>query len=122
MGVVIEATGVDERCIQGIFAAVPERRMTKVMGQAQSFGQILVEAQCPSDRSPDLRNFDAVREPNAVMVAVGRHEDLRLVAQASKGDGVDDPIPVSLENIARTPRAAGKFRMKAAARAVWACG
>jgi hypothetical protein len=49
------------------------------------------------------------------MVAIGRDEHLRLVAQAPERDGVDDPIAVALENVARTSWAGAIFWMQAAA-------
>jgi hypothetical protein len=52
------------------------------------------------------------------MVAIGRHEHLRFVAQAAKADRVDDAIAVSLKRVAgaadaavilvMTPPAAGR--------------
>ena len=39
------------------------------------------------------------------MVAVGRDEHLRLVAQAAEGDRMDDPVAVALEDVARAARA-----------------
>ena len=35
------------------------------------------------------------------MVAVGRKEHLRLVAQATEGDRMDDPVPIALIGITR---------------------
>jgi hypothetical protein len=52
------------------------------------------------------------------MIAVGGDENLRLVAQAAEGDGVDDPVAVALEDVARSARAGLRFRMEAAARLV----
>ena len=49
------------------------------------------------------------------MVAVGRDEHLRLVTKAAKGDGMDDPVAVALEDVARPARAGSVFRMEAAA-------
>ena len=43
MSVVIEAPGIGQRRCQRILAAMAERRMAKVVGKAQCFGQILVE-------------------------------------------------------------------------------
>jgi hypothetical protein len=36
------------------------------------------------------------------MVTVGSNEHLRLVPQAAESDGVDDPVAVALEQVART--------------------
>ena len=40
------------------------------------------------------------------MVAVGRDEHLRLVAQAAEGDRMDDAVAVALEGVALPARAA----------------
>src|SRR5688500_13471812 len=55
-------------------------------------------------------------QPHAEMVAVGRDEHLRLVAQAAEGDRMDDPVAVALEDVARAPRSAVGFPMGPAAR------
>jgi hypothetical protein len=41
-----------------------------------------------------------VSEPNAEVIAIRRDEHLRLVAKATKGDGMDDPVAIALEDIA----------------------
>ena len=103
--------------LERILAGMTERRMAEVMGEAQRLGQVLVEAERAGDRAADLRDFEAVGQPNPVMVAVGRDEHLRLVPQAAEGDRVDDPVAVALEDVARPARAGSVFGMKAAARA-----
>jgi hypothetical protein len=50
------------------------------------------------------------------MIAVGGDEDLSLVAEAAESDGVNDPVAVALENVARATRALVRFGMEAAAR------
>jgi hypothetical protein len=40
------------------------------------------------------------------MIAVGRDEHLRLVAQPPEGDGVDDAVAIALEGVARAARLA----------------
>ena len=93
-----------------------ERRMAEVVGEAQRLGQILVEAERPGDRPADLRDFEAVGQPDPEMVAVGRDEHLGLVAQAAEGDRMDDPVAVALEDVARAARAGVDFGMGPAAR------
>src|SRR3546814_12975674 len=43
------------------------------------------------------------------MIAVGRDEHLRLVAQAAKGDRMDDAVAVALKGVARPPDDAAGF-------------
>jgi hypothetical protein len=35
------------------------------------------------------------------VIAVGRHEDLRLVPQAAEWNGMDDPVAIALKGVAR---------------------
>jgi hypothetical protein len=84
--IVVEAAGIGERGVEGVFTGVAERRVTEIVGEAQSFGEILVEAKGPRHGAADLRDLQAMGQPHAVMVAIGRHEDLRLVSKASEGD------------------------------------
>jgi hypothetical protein len=83
-----------------------EGRVADVVGEAERLGEILVEPQRPGDRAADLRDFQAVGQADPEMVAVGRDEDLRLVAEAPERDRVDDPVAVALEGVARPARLA----------------
>ena len=76
--IMIEPAMRDHRGFQRVLARMAEGRVTDVMGKAQGLGQIFVQPQRPGDAAADLRDFDAVRQPDAIVVAVGRHEDLRL--------------------------------------------
>src|SRR5260221_11950579 len=90
--------------------------MTEVVCEAQSLGQILVETQRASHRPPDLGDFEAVRQPHPIMIAVGRDEHLGLVAQAPERDGVDQPIAIALEDVAGAARAAAILGVEPSAR------
>src|SRR3546814_3495351 len=81
MSVVVEPTFIHHRRLQRILAGVAEGWMADIVREAQRLGQILVEPERSRDRPPDLRDFEAVRQPDAKMVAVGRQENLRLVTQ-----------------------------------------
>ena len=117
LGIVVEPAGIAQRGAQRILAGMAERRMAEVMGEAQRLGQVLVEPERAGDRAADLRDLQAVGQPDPVMIAVGRDEDLRLVAQAAEGDRVDDPVAVALEDVARAARAGIAFGVEPAARA-----
>ena len=54
-------------------------------------------AERPSRGPGDLAHLERVGEPDAVVVALGREEHLRLVLQAAERLGVDDAVPVALE-------------------------
>ena len=67
------------------------------MAEADRLDQVLVQPQGTSDRARDLRDLKGVREPRSVVVAGWSDEHLRLVLEAPKGLGVDDPVAVTLE-------------------------
>ena len=120
MGIVVEATGARHRTLQRVLAGMAERRVAEVVGEAERLRQVLVQAEGASDRAPDLRDLYAVGEADPVMIPVGRDEDLRLVTQPAKGDGMDDPVAVALEDVARSARGGVDFRMGPAARLLMA--
>ena len=103
-----------ERRLQRVFAGMAERRMADVMREAQSLGQILVEPKRARDRPADLRDFQAVGEPDAEMIAIGGEKHLRLVTQAAKRDRMDDPIAIALKRVARASDRPARFGMKPA--------
>jgi hypothetical protein len=74
-----------------------ERWMADVMAEPDRLGQILVEPQRPGDGARDLRRLQRVGQPRAVMVALGRHEHLRLVLEPPERLRVHDPVAVALE-------------------------
>ncbi len=87
--------------IQHGLADVAERRVAEVVPEADRLREVLVEPQRARDRARDLRDLDRVREPRAVVVALGRDEDLRLVLQAPEGLGVHDPVAIALQRRAQ---------------------
>src|SRR3546814_4510321 len=99
-----------------------ERRMADIVRQAKGFGQILVEPERARDAAADLRNLDTVGQADAIMIAVGRDEHLRLVTEAAKGDRMDDAVAVALEIVARAAHDAAGFWMAAAAAVFRAAG
>src|SRR3546814_3248685 len=110
----VEAAMRVERRLQRVLPRMAEGRMADVMRQAQRFGQVFVEAQRPRRRAADLRHLQAVGQADAEMIAVGRHEHLRLVAQAAEGDAVDDAVAVPLEHVAWPPHLPAGFGVEAA--------
>src|SRR3984893_3493569 len=83
--------------IQRPFAGVAEWGMAEVVGKRQGLGQILIEAQLPGQRPRNLRHFQRVSEPGAIMIALMEHENLRLVLQAAERGGMDDPVAIAPE-------------------------
>ena len=102
--IVIEPAMGLQAGIQRPLAGMAERRMAEIVGQRQRFRQILVETELPGQRAGDLRHFQRVGQPGAVMIAFVEHENLRLVLQAAKGGGMNHPVAIAPE------RAAGPAR------------
>ena len=91
--------------------------MTDVVGEAERLGQVLVEPERAGNGPADLRDFEAVGEADAEMVAVGRDEHLGLVPEATKRDRMDDAVTVALEGVARSAGDSGFLPVQASARA-----
>ena len=60
-------------------------------------GEVLVQPERSRDRPGDLADLERVREPDPVVVALGREEHLRLVLQPAERLRVDDAVAVALE-------------------------
>ena len=91
------AVALAQAAVENRLADVAERRVAEVVAQADRLGQVLVERERPSDRPRDLRDLERVGQPSAVVVALRRDEDLRLVLQAPERLGVHDPVAVALQ-------------------------
>src|SRR5262245_34937907 len=74
-----------------------KRCMAEVVSQRQGFRQILVESEGAADRACDLRHFEAVGQPGAVMVALVIDKDLGFVGQPAEGRRMNDAVPISLK-------------------------
>jgi hypothetical protein len=106
VGVVIEAAGARHRLLERVLAGMAEGRMADIVGEAERFGEVLVEAEGAGERSADLGDLEAVGEAHPEMVAVGRDEHLSLVTEAAEGHRMDDPVAIALEGVAGPPRLA----------------
>jgi hypothetical protein len=79
VSVVIETARIGEGGIEGVLACMSERWVAEVVSEAERLRQVFVQAKGASDRPTDLSDFEAVRQTNAIMIAIGRNEDLGLV-------------------------------------------
>src|SRR3546814_11070176 len=96
------------RALERILPRMAKGWMADIVRETQRLGQILVEPERAGDAAADLRDLDAVGQANAVMIAVGRDEHLRLVAQAAKGERMDDAVAGALKGGARPPGASAE--------------
>ena len=70
--------------------------------------EYLIKAELPGQRAGDLRHFERVGQPGAVMIALVEHEDLGFVLQAAKCGGMDHPVAIAPERAAGLARRLGK--------------
>jgi hypothetical protein len=85
LGIVVEAALARHGLVQRLLAGMAEGRMAEIVGEGQRLGEILVQREPPRDRTRDLRHLQRVRQAGAVVVALMRDEDLRLVLEPAEG-------------------------------------
>ena len=95
LGVVIESAMGLQAGIERAFPGVPERRMTEVMGQRQRLREILVQAKLARQCAGNLRYFERMGQPGAVMIALVEHEDLGFMLEAAEGGRMDHPVAIA---------------------------
>ena len=81
-----------------------EWRVTEVVREASASAKSSSRRKRARERARDLRDFQRVGEPRAVMVALVEHEDLRLVLEAAEGGRVDDAVAVAAKGAAALAR------------------
>src|SRR5438093_3109202 len=67
------------------------------MAERDRLGEVLVQAERARGRARDVRHLERVRQANAIVVTLGRQEDLRLVLQPSKRLGMNDPVSIAMK-------------------------
>ena len=107
LNVVIEAAPGLHPGLQFVLAGMAEGRMAQVVGQGDRLGQFAVQPQGVGQGSGDLADLQRMGQAGAIVVALMGHEDLGLALQAAEGGGVDDPVAVAGEGVARTARRLG---------------
>src|SRR6516165_716666 len=83
--------------VERLLASVAERGMAEIVSQRQSLREVFVETERAADRARDLRHFEGVGQPCAVMVALVIDKDLRLVRQPTERRRMDDAVAVALK-------------------------
>jgi hypothetical protein len=95
--IVFEPAVLAHALVERILSGVSEWGMPKIVREANSLGQRLVQAEHAGDRAPDLCDFHRVRQSCSVEITLVVDEDLRLVDQPTKGIGVHDAIAITLK-------------------------
>ena len=109
--------------VEHLLADVTERRVAEVVPQADRLGEVLVQPERARHVARDAARLERVREAGAVVIALGRDEDLGLVLEAPERLRVDDPVAVALERravlrVGLRPRPAGGIGRRGERRAV----
>src|ERR1700743_389206 len=99
----VEPEALFQAGIEHLLADVPERWMAEVVPEANRLHQVLVQAQSTRDCARDRRHLERMSQTRAVVVALRRDEDLRLVRQAPECLAMHDPFAVALERSAHAP-------------------
>ena len=97
----VEAAEAGQAVVERPLAGMAEWRMAEVVHQRQRLGEVLVQPQRAGERAGDLDHFQGVGQPGAVMVALVVDEHLRLVGEPAEGGGMDDPVAIAAEIVAR---------------------
>ena len=74
-----------------------ERRVAEIVGERHGFREVFIEAQGARNRPGDLRHFEAVSQPGAVMIALMVNKDLGLVGQPAERGRVDNAVAIALK-------------------------
>ena len=93
----LKAEARPQGSVERRLACVPEGRVTEVVAESDGLREILVQTQRARDRARDTGRLDRVRQPRAVVIALGRDEDLGLVLEPPERLAVHDAIAVALE-------------------------
>jgi len=87
--------------VEGFFARMSEGRVADVVGESESFGELMIQVEGRSDGSRDLRYFERMGEAAPKMIArevVGEAgEDLSLSSKTAEGPRVEDAGSVASE-------------------------
>jgi hypothetical protein len=105
--VVVEAPCPLHRRVERALAGMAERRVPEIVRECERLGEIFVDTERARDRPRNLRDFEAVGQPRAVMVALVIDKDLRLVVQPAEGGRMQDAVAVALVEGARGVRGLG---------------
>ncbi len=119
LGVVVETAVSGHLRVQDLLTGMAEAGVAKVVSEGHRLGEILVEAQRTGECASELPDLDRVGEPGAVVVALVRHEHLRLLRQAAERGGVDDAVAIPLEV---RPCRRARLRQQSAEAAGWISG
>jgi len=93
----VQAIGL-QLAIQRLFTGMPERRMSDVMDQRQSFDQLFIQFQGGGSGAGDLSDFNRMRESAAEVIGIAMSEHLRFSRKAAKGSRMNDTIAITLKS------------------------
>ena len=97
MGIVVEAANVLGDGIQRLLAGMAEGRVAQIMRQRHGLGQVFIGGKRARQAARQLRHFQRMGQPGAVIIALMLHKDLGLVLEAAEGAGMDDAVAVAAE-------------------------
>ena len=93
--------------VERLLAGVTERRVPRVVTEADRLDEILVQAQGSCDDPRDRGRLERVRHPRPGVIPDGIDEDLRLPLEPTERLRMHETIPVALKGRAHTARLLG---------------
>jgi hypothetical protein len=102
--IVVETADAAQSLLQRALAGMAEGRVAEIVRQRQRLGEVLVEPERAGERAGDLGDLQRMGQPRAVMIALVKHEDLRLVRQAPESGRMDDAVAIAAEGVAGRAR------------------
>ena len=83
--------------VHDVLAGMAKRSVPQIVGQRDGFGQILIETQNAGNGPGDLRHFQRMGQPGAVVIPLMVHKNLRFVFQTAKSAGMNDTVTIPLK-------------------------
>ncbi len=75
----VVAKALGGKLVQGPLSGVAKGGVAQVVGQGNGLGKVLVKPQGPGNGAGNLGDLQGVGEPGAVVVSLGREENLGFV-------------------------------------------
>src|SRR5690242_7077488 len=81
--------------------------MAEIVGERQRLRQVLIQPQPSRERAGDLRDFERMGQPGAVVVALMEDKNLSFVLEAPESGGMDNAVAIAAKRAAGCARGLG---------------
>src|SRR5215208_2119113 len=87
---------------EGFFSSVAEGGVAEIVAEGNRLRQVFVEAESSGYGTGYLHHLQGVCEACPEVIAIRGDENLSLMHEPAEGLGVNDAVPVALEDVADT--------------------